>query len=295
MLPLSSSATPEIPLVTSVFHPSDFSGAGENAFAHALAIALIRQTAFTILNVGRDGEGDEGWTRFPAVRATLERWSLLEPGSPRSAVFDELNVRVKKVSLSDRDPVAATLDYLDRNPTDLIVLATEGREGIPRWLDRSVAESLARRSETSTLFVPEGAKGFVSMEDGHLSLSRVLLPVDRTPDPRAAIQFATRAARALGNGDVEITALHVGSGGAPAFELPEDPAWHWRVETRTGEVVDEIAAAAADGQADLIIMTTEGHQGVLDALRGSTTERVLRQSPCPLLAVPIVWVDRVTG
>jgi nucleotide-binding universal stress UspA family protein len=34
-------------------------------------------------------------------------------------------------------------------------------------------------------------------------------------------------------------------------------------------------------------MTTEGHHGFMDALRGSTTERVLRAARCPLLAVSI--------
>ena len=38
--------------------------------------------------------------------------------------------------------------------------------------------------------------------------------------------------------------------------------------------------------ANLIMMATAGHQGFLDALRGSTTERVLRHAPCPVLAVP---------
>jgi nucleotide-binding universal stress UspA family protein len=33
-------------------------------------------------------------------------------------------------------------------------------------------------------------------------------------------------------------------------------------------------------------MPTAGREGVFDALRGSTTERVLRRAPCPLLAVP---------
>ena len=42
----------------------------------------------------------------------------------------------------------------------------------------------------------------------------------------------------------------------------------------------------SEGAADLIVMATEGHQGFLDAIRGSTTERVLRQAPCPVLAVP---------
>jgi nucleotide-binding universal stress UspA family protein len=33
-------------------------------------------------------------------------------------------------------------------------------------------------------------------------------------------------------------------------------------------------------------MATAGHADVLDALRGSTTERVLRLARCPVLAVP---------
>jgi len=32
-------------------------------------------------------------------------------------------------------------------------------------------------------------------------------------------------------------------------------------------------------------MPTAGHQGFLDALRGSTTEQVLRKAPCPVLAI----------
>ena len=38
--------------------------------------------------------------------------------------------------------------------------------------------------------------------------------------------------------------------------------------------------------ADLIVMPTAGRAGVFEVLRGGTTERVLRQARCPLLAVP---------
>ncbi|MFA9561341.1 MAG: universal stress protein [Nitrospirota bacterium] len=33
-------------------------------------------------------------------------------------------------------------------------------------------------------------------------------------------------------------------------------------------------------------MPTQGHNGFLDALRGSTTERVIREARGPILAVP---------
>jgi nucleotide-binding universal stress UspA family protein len=43
--------------------------------------------------------------------------------------------------------------------------------------------------------------------------------------------------------------------------------------------------AAIELDVDLIAMPTAGHHGVLDALRGSTTERVIRHAPCPVLAL----------
>jgi nucleotide-binding universal stress UspA family protein len=49
-------------------------------------------------------------------------------------------------------------------------------------------------------------------------------------------------------------------------------------------VIGEIAAAARD--ADLVVMPTDGRDVFLDAVRGSHTERVLREIDWPLLAVP---------
>jgi nucleotide-binding universal stress UspA family protein len=43
----------------------------------------------------------------------------------------------------------------------------------------------------------------------------------------------------------------------------------------------------ASDQADLIGMPTMGHHGFLDALRDNTTEWLLRQAPCPVLAAPV--------
>jgi nucleotide-binding universal stress UspA family protein len=46
---------------------------------------------------------------------------------------------------------------------------------------------------------------------------------------------------------------------------------------------------------DLIVMATAGRHGFLEALQGSTTERVVRQARCPVLAIPahrdLPWED----
>ena len=276
-----------MPFVRSVLHPTDFSAASDSAFAHALAIALLRQTDLTILHVTPEKVSNVEWTRFPAVRQTLERWGLLEAGSPQSAVFDELRVRVKKIAVQSRNPVRATANFLDYEPADLIVLATEGREERSRGINHSDAEAIARWSRTMTLFVPAGAKrGLVSLKDGDFSFKNILVPVDREPDCAAAVEFARRAAEVLGDDNVAITLLHVGDSQPPTPVLDDGPGWTWRTEHRQGEPVTEILAAANRHAADLIVMATAGQDSVLDALRGSTTEKVLRRVLCPLLAVP---------
>lgn len=274
----------EEPFVESILHPTDFSSGSINAFHHALAISLSRRTQLTILHA--DSASESGNHRA-SVRATLEGWQRLKPGSPRSAVFDELELIVKKVKMHKRNPLTATLEYLERSPHDLIVLATAGREGVSRWIRPSIAERIAEQSRTMTLFVADGNAGFVDPAIGRIQLRRMLLPVASQPVPHRAIDNTVRLARLASDQPVEVTLLHVGDeADMPALSLPTDTACSWQRLSRSGEVVEQIAAAAAEKACDLIVMATAGHQGLLDALRGSVTEQVVRRAPCPLLAVP---------
>lgn len=279
-----------IPFISSIVHPTDFSAASDKAFAHALAIALIRQTEFTILNVGKHRENNNQ-ERFPGVRKTLERWNLLAQNSPKSAVYEQLGVSVRKVTSPGNNVTSEILNFLERSPVDLVVLATEGREGLPRWINRSKAEAIAHATRAITLFVPNQGKGFVRSDDGYLSLKRILIPVDIQPSPIAAIVFATRAAQILGVDDpMEINLLHIGNDASVLdLDLPEDPTWKIHKEIRQGDPVEEIITAANKFSSDAIFMATAGHEGILDIMRGSTTEQIVRKTPCPLLAVPQSW------
>ena len=278
----------KIPLVESVLHPTDFSEASNRAFAHALAIALLRQTRLTILNVREKGIEHGAWVNFPQVRKTLERWNILEPGSERSAVYDQLNVEAKKVALTGRDPIRTTIDYLEHEPHDLVVLATQGTEDRDNLLYKSDAEGIARGSGAMTLFVPSRSdRGIVSFETGDLHLKKVMVPVDPAIDCAPAIEFSRRTAETIGEGDVEITLLHIGKEMPTLPELPEGPAWSWQTSLRQGEPVDGILEAMAELDADLIVMTTNGRDTLGQSLKGSTTERVIRKADCPVLAVPV--------
>jgi nucleotide-binding universal stress UspA family protein len=216
------------------------------------------------------------------VRKTLEKWQVLAPGSPRSAVFKKLSVRVAKVSARG-DPVRASIAQIEKQKPDLVVLATRGRHGLPLWLKPSIAQAIARRTDAMTLFVPRGCRGVVSV-DGVIRLRRILLPVDHQPDAQEAVIRAARAAEAFGDDVVEILLLHVNGGALPQVNRPESQACVWKELRREGD--DVVTILDASREADLIIMATEGRHGVIDAMRGSVTERVVRGAPCPVLAVP---------
>jgi nucleotide-binding universal stress UspA family protein len=267
-----------------VLHPTDFTETSEQAFAHALKIALASKTRLYILHADAGERGDVDWSAFPSVRQTLARWGVLPEGIAREDVGRELGMHLAKLSTPDRDPVRAILRFVDEHSTDLIVLATHGRDGVARLTHRAIAEPVARAAEIPTLFVPEGARGFVDGASGTLRMRNVVFPIDHRPGPDAALRETRRLCQALGLTGSALHLLHVGDGEMPAVTVDETEFRVTRI-ARSGGVVDEILALASECEADLIAMATAGHEGFLDALRGSITERVLRQAPCPVLAV----------
>lgn len=278
-----------IPIIKAILHPSDFSPASETAFVHALKVSLLSKAALTLLHVSPDME--RNWINFPGVRKTLERWGIVAKNSPKSAI-PKLGIQVEKVIAQHKDPVKTVLGYVTRHPTDFIVIATHQDKGRVRWLHKSVSKPIARKSRISTLFIPQGVKGFVSKTDGSVSLTRILIPIAHTPRAQPAIQAAVRTAYRLNCPNGVFTLLHVGdSETMPVVRCPEVPGWQWEKINEKNGVLDSILGTAKNVNADLIVMSTEGRNGFLEALRGSQTEQVLGQAGCPVLAVPAMgWI-----
>ena len=272
-----------------VVHPTDFTAGGEVAFAHALKIALSARGHFYLVHAEKLEIGEDAdWAAFPGVRSTLTRWGLLAADAAPTDVADRLGLRVTKSDIPDKDPTEAILRFTEENRSDLLVLATHAREGLARFLQGSIAESLARKAKIPTLFLPFGADGFVDPANGLPRLKNVLLPVDRANPPGRAGGLAFALADMLGCPEALVHVLHVGT----AEEMPTlsvDAAHDTRLRPilAEGAVVPRIVQTAAEIEAELIVMPTRGRDGLLDALRGSTTEQVLRQAGRALLAVPV--------
>ena len=268
------------PIIRHVLHPSDFSDASRAAFAHALKATLIAKGKLTLIHMTEDEKSD--WSEFPGVRETLERWDVLPPGSRREAI-SELGIEVAKIIGHGPDPVGGVLKYLEEHDADVIVLATH-HHGFD-WLHKSISEPVARKSRAMTLFVPAETGRFISPNDGTVSLRNILIPVAETPSPGPALAGAARVVRQLQCDEGSFTLLHVGEE-EPPLDTPKVAGWRWRRLTKKGNVIDVILETAKQTEADLIVMATDGRNGFLDALRGSHSERVLRNAPCPVLAIP---------
>jgi nucleotide-binding universal stress UspA family protein len=217
-------------------------------------------------------EDDVDFAEFPEVRHTLEQWGTLSPGISKEDAFEKTGILVEKVVAVHADPVVSILDFLRQHPSDLIVLATQQLKEPLRWIKQVVAEPIARQSGESTLFIPQGVKGFISHRDGTVCLQRILIPVDQHPSPQRAIDDAATVARLLGCTNCRLTLVHVGTPQSmPAVNTPPQEGWEWETVIRHGDVVKEILELARQHSTDLMVMTTQGHDGFLDALRGSTT------------------------
>jgi nucleotide-binding universal stress UspA family protein len=276
---------PGFSIIQSVLHPTDFSEGSLVAFHHALKAAMLSKSKLTLLHVSTNGTSE--WSHFPKVRETLERWGALPKGSQKEAV-GKLGINACKVIAKKDEPVDAVVNYLENNPTDLIVLSTGKRDGRIPWLGKSVAEPVTRKAGEMTLLIPGDVEGFVSQKDGSVSLKQILIPIARTPRPEPALNAAATLVQKWNCSEGTFVLLHVGNSNTmPALRLPEVPGWTWQKELRTGEVIEGIVKSAKEHKADLIALATDGRNGFLDALRGSHSERILRYGVAPLLTIPV--------
>ena len=282
---MSEATGPGFSIIQNVLHPTDFSESSLVAFHHALKIAMLAKSKLTLLHVSND-TGTE-WSGFPGIRETLERWGELPEGSPKSAVAT-LGVLANKVVANRAEPVEAVLGFLEKHPTDFIVLATSRRGNHVPWLGKSVSAPVTRKAGQMTLLIPGDAKGFVSAQDGSVNLNKILIPIASSPRPETALKAAARFVRKLNAPKGTFMVLHMGTTNTmPALRYPEVDGWTWKKEVRSGEVIEGIVKTAKEFDADLMVMPTDGRNGFLDGLRGSHSERVLRYSPTALLTIPV--------
>jgi len=185
------------------------------------------------------------------------------------------------------DVTDTLLDALRRVAPDLVVAGTHQRGSLAQLLSGSVAEAVARNVAVPTLVVPLDGAGLADASTGALDLRRILVPAGDAESARVGLAAAAWLVRAMHAPRAEVIVVHVDDGSPmPAIDaLPEG----MRVTRQTlrGSLEHEIERAAEELEACLVVMATRGHDGLIDTLVGSHTERVLRAVRCPVLTVPV--------
>jgi nucleotide-binding universal stress UspA family protein len=215
------------------------------------------------------------------VRETLARWGLLPADIAPSDIEVKLGIQVAKVEIESNNLAGGIFNFILTHRPDVIVLATHGREGLNRLLYGSKAEEIARRTHVPAIFIGPEARGFVDKSTGRIRLERILFPVAHSPSPTYSCHFLTDLLAPIGVSSAAFHFLHVGDSAPEIMGVSGQS-----VEIVHGPIEEAILRIASDYHPDLIAMPTAGDHGFLDALRGSTTERVLRRAPCPVLAIP---------
>jgi len=153
-----------------------------------------------------------------------------------------------------------------------------------------------------------------------IKLKKVLVPTDFSESARHALTYGTSFAREY---EAELTLLHVVENltvgyASDLFPVPMQEVFHEisgyaktelaklgaLARERKVSVVEqvvqgkpsaEIIRYARETEVDMIVLGTHG-KGMLDqALFGSTTERVVRRAPCPVLTVRLAEHEFVDG
>jgi nucleotide-binding universal stress UspA family protein len=193
---------------------------------------------------------------------------------------------------------------------DLVISATHGRSGLKRIVLGSVTERLMRTLPCPLLVVRSTQHDFSTTRDQGLRLKRILVGCDFSSDSNLAVQYALSMAQEFQS---ELFLAHVieppvykellkpasARGEASEVDLRErlneelanmvpEEAYNWcspKTVLLAGQAHEELNKHALVQNVDLIVLGLRGHGLVETLLIGSTTARVIRQAPCPVLSV----------
>lgn len=263
---------------------TDLSATAELPWAHALKLCATAERDLRVLHLSN--EPSPAWSELPSVRDLLIRWGYLPEGATTEQ-YHQLGFRVRPRAFQANHPVGLLGAMADVHDPDLLIMGTHRPTAGRRLIEGSVAEAVARQAPRATLIVPDGCRPFVDPTYGTCTLRRVLIPCgDRSA--QRAVDVADSLVSAFEPGPVEFLYLHVGEvSGIPQLSLPQrEHLTHRTINIHDGPVVGRVVERSVAENVDLIAMATAGHDSWQDALFGSRTERVLRDTPCPLLMVP---------
>jgi len=291
--------------IENILFPTDFTPRAEDAFSHAVHLASQHEACIHVFNVVTPEEADQAnpMDYLPleesegAFVLTAEEADL--PDSPRP----EMNVEIVYHKMEGVSPAKEIVEYVSEHSIDLVVMGTQGRQGINRLLSGSVSEEVVRQSPCPVFTV----LGRDDPQPGP-DIQSVLAPVDFSESARLGLAHAREFAVAYG---ASLDVLHiveeavfpsvygldpitpylpdVQARAREALERVTDEVVGDAVPTNlhvlTGYAARDLIDFAEEHDTGLIAMATHGRTGLERFLIGSVAEKVIRSASCPVFTV----------
>lgn len=283
--------------------PTDFSPESDEALRYALALAFAYK-AKLFLCYCSDGRGDFSATLAEEEKKEIE--ILFEDAILRHlGIHDpqEFNVELLMVE-GCTDAAQGITETAAEIETDLIVMRSRRRPRAAALLG-STAESVCRTAPCPVFVTHPHEREWVGLSSGDIDLRNILVAYDFSDDSERALNFGMSIGEEY---DAEVHILNVlqrpwedgpeiswtaagidnvyNSAVARLRKVVPDEASLWcnvKPVVRWGKPYQEILAYAKENEIDLICMGASGGNFAIGSLFGSNVDRVLRQSPCPVL------------
>lgn len=254
-----------------IVHAAETLESDEIGLQHAVALAARCGASLTSIHAYTNTSP----AKLPNASELLARWGITSRGVPHHWWLQPIA----------EDAAETLLQAVHELEPDLLVASTRACGGASRILSGSVAEALARNSCVPVLLLPVGGRSLVDPATGALQLRRLLLPAGDLAHTQRAVEAAATLLHSIGEPAGELVLLHVMDGSAAA---PPSPPAHATLTyaSASGPLETAVARCARAQDADMVVMSTRGHDGLLDVLLASHTERVLHTLDRPLLWVP---------
>jgi nucleotide-binding universal stress UspA family protein len=186
-------------------------------------------------------------------------------------------------------PVSSILSVAKSKNADLIIMGTRGDRSWRRALSGSVADGVVRAATQPVLVVPARRDGRPYPE----TIQRVVCPVNFTGASREALVYATRLAEAFA---AELLLVHVHEADGIDSDavhdrfrsyVPQDLRGRCKIRELVlrGGAAERVLECVEDQNAELLVMGTQRKTLRAETIIGTTSERLLRFSPVPVLSV----------
>jgi nucleotide-binding universal stress UspA family protein len=199
--------------------------------------------------------------------------------------LDDMGVDSVETVRLDGSPAESLTRYIATHPVDAIIMGTQGRTGLEKFMLGSVAESVLRLGHVPVFTINATA----GVDSCGMPLRRILVGVDDTNVSQRALDTAILLAK---EDHAQVRVCHVREAGhnQSLLETAECRALaqHYPLtqSVRFGKPAEQILAEALQWNADVIVVGTHARRGLHHALFGSVAEDIIRQAKAPVLALP---------